>query len=127
MTDDTEELPEDTEELPEEVDKTGLEQMMCFMDAERICGPDCMAFLTFPRRANSSELSEMQSHCTFLSSADRIGRNITILAAALHATSIRNKTKDMDDKREHAKGTATQQGPFAQPPASPFPNKAPGS
>jgi len=117
-------VSDDTEELPKEVDKTGLEQMMCFMDAERICGPDCMAFLTFPRRANSSELSEMQSHCTFLSSADRIGRNITILASALHDTARRAKTKDMDAEREKAKGPpATQLGPFATPPTSPFPTK----
>jgi len=118
-------VSEDNEELPENVDPTGLDQLYCFMDAERVCGPECMAFLTFPRKANSSELSEMQAHCTFLTSADRVGRNITILTSALINKTKADKLKDIDRARDQATpkvSPSTQLGPFAAP-TSPFPVK----
>src|SRR5688572_22597438 len=94
-----------------------VEKMYCFLSSERLCGPDCMAFITFPKRSNSSELSDLQSSCAILSGIDRLGRNITILASTLVDKTKRDKTKAQDEERDRN----TPKVGLPPPIGSPFP------
>lgn len=105
-------------------EQSGINNLYCFMDSERVCGADCMAFITFPRASNSSELSEFQTHCSLLSAADRLGRNVTIVAAELVARNKRDKINRIDDDRKDKAAQPVSTGPFAaQPNTSPFPQR----
>ena len=57
------------EEEEEESPQNGL---VCFIDLDRNCGADCMAFTREP--FESTSLSTQQSNCTLLVSAERLGR-----------------------------------------------------
>lgn len=93
-------------------DETREDTLLCFLTPDRMCGADCMAYVTFPRTASSSELSEHQAHCILLSSAERVGRNITILASDLVKTSRRQRIAAADKAREAS---------TPKPPINPFP------
>jgi len=80
------ELPALTEE-----ELGDVERLYCFLDGARVCGGSCMAFITFPREAKSSELSGVQKSCALLQSFERTGRNLTVLA----------QTVVQQDKRQH--------------------------
>lgn len=60
-------------ELPDELDddheKNGLN---CFLNDSRVCGPDCMAYTTFP--SESPYLTAEQQHCSALVGMERLGR-----------------------------------------------------
>lgn len=49
---------------------------MCFLNADRQCGPDCMAFT--PQPADVQVLAPQQRHCVALVSAERLGRHAVI-------------------------------------------------
>jgi len=125
MADETPDAPEDElvyhpeQEVLEE--GLGVDKLFCFLEQDRLCGASCMAFVTHPRRAEVSELVESQSHCSLLLAADRLGRNITILASTLSQSERRRKMADIDAKRDA--NTPKPEGPFAQP-ASPFPKRS---
>lgn len=51
----------------------------CFINQDRVCGPDCMAFLTVPPTGNAYQ-GENWAHCMVLVNLDRTGRHLTILA-----------------------------------------------
>lgn len=125
MADDKPEVDEELVFHPEQEvlgEGEGLDRLFCFLEQDRVCGPACMAFLTHPRSSDSSELATSQEHCALLLAADRIGRNITILASTLAQSERRRKMADIDAKREA--GTPKPEGPFAQP-TSPFPKRSP--
>jgi len=86
-------------------DREGIEQLYCFLGSERVCGADCMGFITFPKRSESSELSELQSHCGLLQNIDRAGRNLVILAGTLVSNSKASKRDKQDAAREAGMGT----------------------
>ncbi len=83
----------------------------CFLSDVRPCGPSCMAFVTSPRFTDKSELSHQQQHCSLLTSVERVGRHLPILASildsgqkTLEASERRKKTQDADRQRENAMG-----------------------
>jgi hypothetical protein len=56
-------------ELDDDPEKNGL---VCFLNMERPCGPDCMAYTTFA--SESPHLNEQQKHCTLIVGVERLGR-----------------------------------------------------
>jgi hypothetical protein len=93
--------------------RTGL---MCWRDSKLACGGFCMAYVTHPRRSNSSELGEQQTHCSLLTSAERLGRNTTILADMLTRAERKRRSEEADRKR-------TEQFAQIDPNRSPFGGK----
>ena len=55
--------------LNDDAERNGL---VCFLNADRACGPDCMAYVTFP--SESLLMSEQQKHCIVLVSTERLAR-----------------------------------------------------
>lgn len=54
--------------------------LACFMNQDRVCGSDCMAFL--PQVPDGSQyIGEQWAHCHLLVNADRAGRHLVILAS----------------------------------------------
>lgn len=60
---------EEPDELDDDHEKNGL---MCFMDQDRQCGGDCMAFSTSP--SESPHLGDQQKHCVLIVGLERTGR-----------------------------------------------------
>lgn len=85
--------------------------LYCFMDATRVCGAECMAYVTHPRSSASSELAEQQQHCALLNSAERLGRNVTALASIA--------AKDAKDRQDQIR--AKHSRPDGSGTSSPFP------
>ncbi len=99
----------------------GIEQLYCFLNAQRVCGADCMAFVTYPRESTKSELQGLQPHCAFINNADRVGRNVVIMASSLVERQKQQKLAQIDAQREaNTPRASAAPGPFAQP-TSPFP------
>ncbi len=86
----------DDDLIPENENRPADTGLYCFMDLTRPCNSSCAAFVTFPKRAQSSELGEQSSHCSLLSSVERVGRNTTIIAEILH----KQQKKSADQARE---------------------------
>ena len=57
------------------------DKLYCFIAAERVCGPDCMAFTTVPAEMKSSTLDDNQRHCSLLVNVERLGRHSVILTS----------------------------------------------
>lgn len=53
--------------------------LCCFMDKERPCGADCMAFLTDPP-SKDDYVGQQWSHCHLLVNAHRVGKHLVVLA-----------------------------------------------
>jgi len=62
---------------PDKADLPPMNELVCFLDKERGCGPDCMAFTV---NTPGPEYNEPWGHCLYLSSLFRIGKHIVILA-----------------------------------------------
>lgn len=77
-------------------DKTD-DALFCFMDQQRVCGPDCMSFRTVPDE--NRQLDKAQQHCVILSSIERTGRSTNILASVLSEHLRHTKVKDADAQR----------------------------
>lgn len=92
---------ETQDELPEDEEQSEMVGLYCFLSEERMCGAECMAFTTYPKKADSSELSNQQAHCVLLNNADRLGRNVTIAASVL-AKSVKKKVLTEADKARAA-------------------------
>ena len=58
--------------------------LMCFMNMDRECGPDCMAWTTKP--SESRDLNNQQRNCVLIVSVERLGRHTGILAKLLMNT-----------------------------------------
>jgi hypothetical protein len=103
-----------TPEAEEEVDGSIEESVSCFRAESRICGPDCVAWVTHPPE-DKGRLSFTQRHCLDLSSRERTARHITIIAATLAEFFKMNKTAAADRQRKEAMGDAPKGGPFGDP------------
>jgi hypothetical protein len=53
-------------------------QLNCFQDAKRVCGPDCMAFITPPH--GDDYRGQQWAQCLLLVNAHRTGKHLVILA-----------------------------------------------
>lgn len=60
---------EEPDELDDDHESNGL---ICFLDPERVCGADCMAYTTMP--SESPYLNDQQKHCMLIVSAERLSR-----------------------------------------------------
>jgi hypothetical protein len=78
------------EELDDDPDKNGL---ICFLNTDRQCGADCMAYTTIA--SESPYLNEQQKHCVLIVGAERLGRHSGGILSLLKKT-------DADSKRAAA-------------------------
>lgn len=82
----------DEEEMQQQEEATPKTGLMCFLNSERECGADCMAYNTYP--SESPYLDEQQKHCTFIVGVERVGRyagGILKLIKDANSDSIREK------------------------------------
>lgn len=73
------------------------DKLLCFLNKDRFCGPDCMAYKTIPD--DNKQLDKGQQHCVLLSAIERTGRSTNIIAQLIDTILKRDKTKDADAKR----------------------------
>ena len=104
----------EVDEREEEVD-TGIQDAVdCFRDRGRICGPDCVAWVTYPSQ-DKGRLSSTQRHCLELSSLERSARHTTIIAATLADMYKKSRTAVADQQRKDSMGDTPKGGPFSDP------------
>lgn len=80
-------------EKPDVKDDDLRNGLMCFMDADRECGPDCMAYSTFA--SESPYLNQQQKNCSLIVGVERLGR---------YAGGIMKIIKDTKHDNERSKG-----------------------
>lgn len=73
------------------------DELMCFMNMERICGPDCVSFRTIPDE--NVQLDSNQQHCILLSSVERAGRSLNIIAGLINNVDKRMRRNEEDAQR----------------------------
>lgn len=94
------------------------EQVFCFLNNERVCGPDCVSYETFIKKANK-ELRGPAKHCVLLTSIERVGRHLPIIAKIMSDGLTATRRQAADQQREaSAPKVDPAPGPFA---SSPFP------
>lgn len=54
-------------------------RLHCFNNVDRVCGPDCMAFLTTPPRGQDY-VEKAWAHCHVLVTQHQMGKHLVILA-----------------------------------------------
>lgn len=57
--------------------------LACFQDQARICGPDCMAYLN-PVPTGDDYVGQQWSRCLLLVNAHRAGKHLVIIASDLN-------------------------------------------
>jgi hypothetical protein len=105
--------------VPEEETKPRTTGLFCFADSDRACGPDCTAYITYPKRASSSELGPQQDHCILISSFERLGRSVTAIASMQAASLKKQKIAEADRQRQ----SQLDQDPIKASQRSPFPGR----
>lgn len=88
------------------------EELYCYRDASRLCGPECTAWVSNPVEDVKGRQTFIQRHCLLLSSTERMARHVVILAGVVAELSVRLKVDAQDKKRAEAMGGG---GPFANP------------
>jgi hypothetical protein len=81
-----------------QVDDVDPEGPACFLNQERICGPDCIAYLSRPPEG-TAYLGEQWARCHLLVNADRAGRHLVVLASTIGAIHTHVKTEAADRSR----------------------------
>jgi hypothetical protein len=62
---------------PDRTERPPMNDLVCFNDKDRACGPDCMAYtLNTP----GAEYNDMWAHCLYLTSLFRISKHVILLA-----------------------------------------------
>ena len=67
-------------EMPDE-QEIQADDLLCWLNPDRICGADCQAYTTLP--AESNILNEQQKHCVLLVALERLGRYSGAIARLL--------------------------------------------
>ena len=116
--------PEDVlDEESELVESENMREMgaspMCFLSAVRPCGAECLAFVTHPKLAKSSDLTEEQAHCAFISNAERVGRGSVLAANAMTDVAVSFK-KFISSARNAAADKLRTSSLSSQATTSPF-------
>lgn len=57
------------------------DKLICYRDAHRVCGPDCMAFITPPQ--GPDYIGQQWARCMLLVNTHRTGKHLVILADAV--------------------------------------------
>lgn len=65
---------------PDKMDNDARNGLVCFLNPGRVCGADCMSYLTFALPSKTSELGPQQEHCLLLSCAYRTSKHAIIHA-----------------------------------------------
>jgi hypothetical protein len=110
---------QDDELVEEEEMRPTTTGLFCFINSDRACGAECMGYTTYPKRAETSELSDQQAHCALLNNADRVGRNMVIATSILASGERKKRLSEADKQR------ASQFDPSKQAQQSPFGDKKP--
>ncbi len=121
--------PEDVEDESELLESPNMRDAdssaMCFLDRERPCGPECLAYVTHPKLAKSSDLTQQQAHCAIINNFERVGRGtimvgqaVAEVASSARSLLTRGKTVDADKAR-----TGQFDEPLKQATQSPFGKK----
>jgi hypothetical protein len=80
MTDDSTDAP--FIHHPDKIDDDPRNGLVCFMQMDRPCGPDCMAFSSSPPEGRDY-FNQQWAHCSLLVNAHRVGKHVSILAVML--------------------------------------------
>jgi len=72
--------------------------LMCFLDASRECGAECMAFITEPVEAPNI-LGPQQRNCILIVSAERVGRYMSGLVQLVKKGQEKTDKEAADRKR----------------------------
>ncbi len=83
---------------PDILDDDPRNGLMCFLNGDRQCGPDCMGWLTIS--ADVATLDEQPSHCLLIVSAERLSRHAVILTKVVADSAARGRAHEQDRKRE---------------------------
>jgi hypothetical protein len=75
-------------EMEEDKRESGL---YCFINADRRCGADCMAFLNPPPQDQDYQ-GQQWACCMLLVNAHRVGKHLVILASDLHKVAEKVRT-----------------------------------
>ena len=79
-------------------EEAGKESLRCFLNADRVCGPACMAYTTFvPNQADYRD--QPWPHCIVLINLHRAGKHLTVLAS--HAERLLGKATDTLDAQRN--------------------------
>lgn len=84
-------------------------ELYCFMDHDRPCQADCMAYKTMPDE--NKHLDPGQQHCVLLDSVEKAGHGLQVLAAVFGTWMKKQQTKEADAKREAAMSGARPPAP----------------
>ena len=66
------------------------EVVYCFIDYQRPCSADCVAYTTFPR--DNKHLEATQRHCVVIQTAELGARSLNILAGIANQALKENKS-----------------------------------
>lgn len=84
---------------PEAEGETPRAGLACFMNQDRICGSDCMAYLPQAPEGDWYK-GEQWAHCHLLVNADRAGRHLVVLANVGSKISGLQRKADAEAVRE---------------------------
>jgi hypothetical protein len=93
LRDEDDEAPRAPEVKP---DSNGL---FCFLNGERECGADCMAYLTEPN-SESPHLGLQQKNCILLVSVERLGRSTAGIASLVNKAQQASAKEAADRMRQ---------------------------
>lgn len=81
-------------------DDTNKEGMHCFLNSERVCGADCMAFVAPIEKPDHSDfIGKEWAQCHLLINAHRVGKHVAILAVTADSLLKKVKTYFADKER----------------------------
>lgn len=72
--------------------------LYCFMNCDRVCGPDCMAFLP-DAPPQEDYRGQPWAHCLLLVNAHRGGKHLAVLASTAADISSRARKEAADRQR----------------------------
>lgn len=73
------------------------DRLTCFLSVDRFCGPDCISYKVIPD--GNVQLDTSQQRCVLLSSVERTGRSLNIIASVLHEQNNRMRKAQEDAQR----------------------------
>lgn len=73
--------------------------LQCFLDADRACGPDCMAHMLQVPEGDDYKGEQQWAHCSVLVSAHRLGKHAVIIASIAAGALKQWGTLSADRKR----------------------------
>ena len=95
--------------LPDKLEHPPMNNLICFLDKDRGCGPDCMGYTI---NTPGDHYNEPWCHCTVLMSMFRISKHVVILAQHGAESLEMMRTTEADTVRA---GNAPAVPPFIPP------------